>query len=156
MDMGRVARDVVDEMAAARPNSILKLETSGDLRGEWDSPRISQVISNLLANAVQHGASNRPITVKIEGEPDHVMLCVHNYGPPIPPSDLHGLFSPLKRLRSGELAPHDSSNLGLGLYIAERIVTAHVGSIEVRSSEEEGTSFTVRLPRGDGIGILHG
>jgi signal transduction histidine kinase len=147
MDMASVARDAVDEMAAARPASRLTLETSGDLQGEWDAARISQVIANLLANAVQHGAANQPISVRVDGEPERVVLSVHKCGRPIPASDLHGLFSPLKRLRPGAPADHDSSNLGLGLYIAERIVTAHAGTIEVDSSEEAGTTFTVRLPR---------
>ena len=147
-DMAKVARDAVEEMSAARPSSNLMLETSGDMHGNWDSARISQVIANLLANAVQHGSPDKPISVRVDGEPKQVVLSIHNCGRPIPASDFHGLFSPLKRLRPGEPAPHDSSNLGLGLYIAERIVTAHGGTIDVNSTEDAGTSFTVRLPRG--------
>ena len=62
---------------------------------------------------------------------------------------LRDLFSPFKRLHSGD-AGGRASSLGLGLYIAERIVTAHGGSIEVESSDNAGTFFTVRLPRHDG------
>jgi signal transduction histidine kinase len=147
MDLGKVVRQAVEEVEGARPERMLQVTTSGELRGDWDAARISQVLSNLLGNAVQHGSSGTAVSVSAQGEGADVVLRVHNDGPAIPPSDLQALFSPFKRLRSGEAAPRDSSNLGLGLYIAERIVTAHGGTIEVRSSAEAGTLFTVRLPR---------
>ncbi|MFN2398485.1 MAG: ATP-binding protein [Gemmatimonadaceae bacterium] len=146
MDMAKVARQAVEEMRAAHPESVLEFETSGDLQGEWDSARISQVLANLLTNAVQHGSAKATITVTVQGDAESVVLRVHNRGAAIPISDLHELFSPLKRLRSGEATARHASNLGLGLYIAERIVTAHGGTIEVNSSDETGTLFTVRLP----------
>jgi signal transduction histidine kinase len=147
MDMGKVVGHAVEEMAIAQPESVLRCNTSGDLWGNWDSARISQMLANLLGNAVQHGSPKTPITVTAHGEAKEVVLQVHNQGPAIPASDLHGLFSPLKRLRSGETAERASSNLGLGLYIAEQIVTAHGGTIDVSSSDDTGTSFTVHLPR---------
>jgi signal transduction histidine kinase len=146
MDLAAVTRNAVEEMAAAHPESVLQLETSGDLCGEWDSACISQLLQNLIGNAVQHGSSKTTISITARGEAREVVLRVHNLGPTIPPSDLHGLFSPFKRLRSDEVAtPH--SSLGLGLYIAERIVSGHGGTIDVSSSPEAGTSFTTRLPR---------
>lgn len=75
------------------------------------------------------------------------MLSVHNRGPAIPLPDLPGLFDPLERLRSGGAAARNAGHLGLGLYIAERIATAHGGAIDLASSPEAGTTFTVRLPR---------
>jgi signal transduction histidine kinase len=147
MDMAKVAREAVEETAAAHPESELTVDASGDLRGEWDAARISQVLTNLLANAVQHGSAKTPISVRVQGEEKEVKLEVHNDGPAIPKSDLDGLFSPLKLVKSGEAAQSNSDNLGLGLYISERIVTAHGGTIDVNSSGEGGTSFTIRLPR---------
>ena len=147
MDLAQTAQDAIDEMAAAHPESNLTLKVSGDMHGRWDSSRISQVLSNLLSNAVQHGIANMPINVTLRGEADNIVLKVHNCGPAIPVSDLHGLFKPLKRLKSGQPATRGSSNLGLGLYIAERIVTAHGGHIDVHSAVDTGTTFTVRLPR---------
>jgi signal transduction histidine kinase len=146
MDMAKVTRDAVEEIAAANPESVLSVDTSVDLRGEWDAARISQVLANLLGNAVQHGSAKTPISVAVQGEAKEVMLQVHNSGPAIPTSDLDGLFSPLKLLKSGEAASN-SNHLGLGLYIARQIVTSHGGTIAVSSSAKAGTSFTVRLPR---------
>jgi signal transduction histidine kinase len=147
MDMGKAVTHAVEEMTAAHPDSVFQCSTSGDLHGKWDGPRISQVLANLLGNAVEHGSAKTPITVTALGETTDVVLQVHNRGPAIPASNLAGLFSPLKRIKPGEPAPRDSTNLGLGLYIAERIVTAHGGTIDVSSSDDAGTTFTVRLPR---------
>ncbi len=147
MDLGKEVQNTVDEIEAANPNSVIKLNTSGDLKGHWDCPRLSQVLSNLLSNAVQHGEPTSPISVTLRGETDNVVLQVHNRGATIPAADIGGLFSPFKRLGSPDATANTSSSLGLGLYIVERIVTAHEGSIEVKSSDDAGTFFTVRLPR---------
>jgi signal transduction histidine kinase len=146
-DLGTVAREALDESAAVHPKSDLRFATSGALAGKWDAPRISQVLANLLGNAVEHGAAGAPVTLTVTGRVDDVVLRVHNSGPAIAPSEIHGIFSPLKRLRPGAPATGNSTNLGLGLYIAERIVTAHDGTIEVASTAAAGTTFTVRLPR---------
>ena len=147
MDIGAVAHQAVEEMTAAHPESILEIDTSGELRGEWDAARISQVLTNLLGNAVQHGSAKAPVSVTVEGDAKEVVLRVHNSGPAIPSSDIPALFSPLKRLGPGKAPARDSSSLGLGLYIAKQIVTAHGGTIDVESSDAAGTTFTVRLPR---------
>lgn len=146
-DMAKVARHAVEEMAAAHPESVLEFNASGEVRGAWDAERISQMLDNLLANAVQHGSATAPISVTVQGEGADVVVRVHNRGRAIPAPELHGLFSPFKRLRAGASAARDSSNLGLGLYIAERIITAHGGTIAATSSADAGTLFTVRLPR---------
>lgn len=146
-DLAKEAKHAVAEVGAAHPKSVLTLESSGDLRGNWDAARIGQVLANLLSNAVQHGSPQTLIRVSIRGEEKEVILQVQSDGPAIPPSEIQGLFSPFKRLRKGELAADASSSLGLGLYIVGQIVTAHGGTIEVRSSDLGGTSFNVRLPR---------
>lgn len=148
MDLGKEANHAVDEVSAAHPDCKLHIVASGDLHGEWDCPRISQVLSNLLNNAVQHGTPKSEITFTIRGEADDVMLEVHNWGAAIAPESIAGLFSPFKRLASNKLKPHPTS-LGLGLYIVERIVSAHGGTIRAASTSEGGTLFTVRLPRAE-------
>jgi signal transduction histidine kinase len=147
MDLGKDVASAVEEVAAAHPESVVQLELSGDLHGSWDSARIGQVVANLLGNAVQHGSAKTAISIGVRGEEKEVVLRVHNRSPVIPEADLPGIFGPFKRLRSGDGAGGPSSSLGLGLYIAERIVTAHGGTIAVESSNDRGTAFTVRLPR---------
>jgi signal transduction histidine kinase len=146
-DMAKVVGDAVDETAAAHPDIVMRFTSDGDLTGNWDSARISQVVANLLGNAVQYGLPKGTVTVSAQGRAGEVVLTVHNNGPAIPTADMRGLFNPLKRLKAGEAVVRDSSNLGLGLYIAERIVTAHGGTIDVTSSSDAGTTFTAHFPR---------
>ena len=149
-DMGKVVHDVVDEIAAAHPHRALQVEARGAHRGEWDCARISQALSNLIGNALEHGSDGTTVSVELRGEDGGVAIAVHNRGPAIPANQLDGLFNPMKvRARSGGApAGGPSGNLGLGLYIAELIVTAHKGRIEVETSEPEGTTVTVHLPNG--------
>jgi signal transduction histidine kinase len=147
--IGKVVHDVVDEIAAANPERRFDVETRGEERGQWDCERITQALSNLIGNAVQHGAEHDVVSVGVNADPENVTISIHNSGRPIPRDRLNAIFNPL---RSGskvlEPAAHGpQGSLGLGLYIAEQIVRAHGGSIRVASSEAEGTTFTVCLPR---------
>ena len=147
MDLGVLCREVMDETRAAHPHCTLRCDSRGDLKGEWDRPRLRQLISNLLVNAAQHGGETCRATVSARaGGPDAVVLTVHNDGPPIPPHLLATVFDPLVRAPRPETRRRPGS-MGLGLHIARQIVTAHGGGIEVASSAEAGTVFTVRLPR---------
>jgi signal transduction histidine kinase len=147
MDLGSLCREVVDETRAAQPERTLCFEASGDLTGEWDATRLRQVVSNLLGNAIQHGALDRPIALTASGEDADVVLAVRNEGPPIPPAAMVRLFDPLVRGAAPEQQMRRPGSIGLGLYIAREVVTAHGGTVDVASSAEGGTVFTVRLPR---------
>jgi signal transduction histidine kinase len=144
VDLEKLLHTSVEEVKAAHPKMMLKLETSGDLRGEWDQARLSQVLSNLLSNAISHGSAGTPVTVKARGEGSRVIITVHNSGQPIPEDQLEQIFLPLSRSSSKSA---NADHLGLGLYIADQIVSAHSGTIGVESSPTDGTTFTVCLPR---------
>jgi signal transduction histidine kinase len=139
----QVCEEAIIEIRATHPDAVLRLQASGDLRGAWDADRLAQVISNLVGNAIQHG-SGTPITLTAREQGDLVTLAVHNAGPPIPPEVLPFVFEPLARGR-GEGASH---SIGLGLFIARAIVSAHGGQIQVNSSTDAGTTSTVGLPKG--------
>jgi signal transduction histidine kinase len=150
MNMGKAVHDVVDEIAAAHPQRIIRIDARGQLQGEWDCARISQVVANLIGNALEHGTEGTAVTVEVGGDDDdEVCMAVANQGPVIRGDRLNGIFNPMKPRDPSAGAPDGgpTGNLGLGLYIAERIVTAHGGRIGVVSSEADGTTFTVRLPR---------
>ncbi len=151
MNMGKVVHDIVDEIAAAHPLRTIQVDTRDqEHRGEWDPARISQMLTNLIGNALEHGSEGTVVTIEVRGDGDETTIAVHNRGSAIPPDRLNGIFNPMKaREPTGAAAASGpTGNLGLGLYIAERIVNAHKGRIEVESSEERGTTFTVHLPRG--------
>jgi signal transduction histidine kinase len=128
-------------MQAAHPEVVVHFRASGDLTGEWDADRLAQVVSNLLGNAIQHGGGG-PVTLEAHGADGSVTLTVHNGGDPIPLAAQASVFEPLARAASDE-----SQSIGLGLFIARAIVTAHGGEIRVRSEEDSGTTFEVHLPR---------
>jgi signal transduction histidine kinase len=144
MNMGKAVHDVVNELLAANPGRKIQIDARGSLQGEWDCARITQVLTNLMGNALEHGSDRTIVTVKVEGDQKEVTVAIHNRGAPIPEDQLDGIFSPMKRQGT---ADGPSANLGLGLYIADQIVHAHQGRIDVESSEERGTTFTVHLPR---------
>jgi signal transduction histidine kinase len=139
-DLSSLCREIIDEVQAAYPAARIDVGAEGDLRGAWDRARIEQALSNLIVNAIQHGAGD--VTLSLSGRAgDHVMVLVRNGGPPIPADQLPNLFDAFHR---GDRSP---AGLGLGLFIVREIVRAHDGTIEVASTPE-GTTFTMRLPRG--------
>jgi sigma-B regulation protein RsbU (phosphoserine phosphatase) len=146
IDLHGLTNQVVEEVLSTRPERQVSREISGDGRGSWDADRLAQVVQNLVGNALQHTTETTLVRVTTRGDASHVFLEVHNDGPPIPSSDLPGLFEPFKRARSSQRATSGRS-LGLGLYITSLIVDAHYGTVTVRSTSDEGTTFTVRLPR---------
>ncbi|QRK06204.1 HAMP domain-containing histidine kinase [Archangium violaceum] len=137
---------VVKEVRLAHPDRHIAFHASGEGQGEWDGDRLAQVVTNLVGNALQHSPADSPVRVFTRGEGSHVLLEVHNeyVGHAIPPEVLSNLFEPYRR---GPEAGASQGSLGLGLFITRQIVLAHGGNIHVRSTPEEGTTFTVRLPR---------
>lgn len=115
----------------------------------WDAVRVGQALSNLVANAIQHGAKDQPVWVTVNGG-DEIVLSVQNMGAPMEASRLRTMFEPAQHVairKASERTGSDADNLGLGLYITREIVNAHGGTISVTSTESAGTSFTAILPR---------
>ena len=147
LDLQNLCRDVVDEFRAAYPDQTLRFESFGDTSGEWDAARLRQVVSNLVANAIEHGGETSPVDVFARDEGSDVVVTVKNQGLPISSSTLPTLFDPFVRAPQVSSKHRASGGIGLGLYIAREIVIAHGGTIAVDSSETAGTAFTVRIPR---------
>jgi signal transduction histidine kinase len=146
MNMGKVVHDVVNEISAGHPDRTIKVDARGSLQGEWDCARVSQLLTNLIGNALEYGSGKTTATISVQGDEKEVSVAIHNRGVAIPAEQLNGIFNPMKR-KEVTATSRTGGNLGLGLYIADRIVNAHKGRIEVRSSEDAGTTFTVHLPR---------
>ncbi len=133
---------VVEELETAHPECTLSLEFQGqDSTGEWDGDRILQALSNLVGNAINHGAVGRPVRLRVEGHEERVSVLIRNEGV-VPPDILPVLFDPFRGSQRKE-----RKGLGLGLYITQQIVVAHGGTVNVASSETEGTTFCIDLPR---------
>jgi sigma-B regulation protein RsbU (phosphoserine phosphatase) len=143
-DLHEVIGDAIDELCLAYPGRALRHVCTGDGHCTADASRLVQLVGNLVSNAVSYGRPETPVTVITSGlERDALTLAVHNDGEAIPATLLPSLFEPMMR---GTKASRGRS-VGLGLFIVREIARAHGGAMTVRSSESEGTTFTMTLPR---------
>jgi signal transduction histidine kinase len=133
-------RGVVGEIEQIADQAIeLTIDLPRPIRA--DLQRLGQLLSNLLGNAVIHGAESAPIRVVARDEGGTLRLAVTNQGEPIPEEMRRSLFLPFSRGETTSL-----QGLGLGLYIASEIAKAHGGRIEVESDEKNGTTFALTMP----------
>ena len=142
-NLALIAGAAVDELRVAHPQARVSVDAPREVNGEWDPDRMAQVVSNLVANAIQHGGRSE-VEVRLRRANASAILEVHNGGPPIPLDLLPRIFEPFRR--GAKTGARQAQGLGLGLFIAEQIVLAHGGKIRVRSTEAEGTYFTITLP----------
>jgi PAS domain S-box-containing protein len=137
-----IAHACVEELQPDEPRIVVRAE--GDPQGRWDIDRLAQLLTNLLANALEHGRRGSPVGVHIDGrQPERVQLEVHNEGV-IDPALLPAIFDPFA---SGRRKRGRRAGLGLGLYITQQIAVGHGGEIMADSSPEHGTRLRVALPR---------
>jgi two-component system, sensor histidine kinase and response regulator len=148
-DYAGVCRAIVDEIADPAQRERVQLHVVGDCHGDIDVDRFSQVVSNLLGNALQHGDPAYPVRVRIDGTaPERIVVQVANQGV-IPADQLPNLFNPFH----ASLESRASKNgLGLGLYIVKKFIDAHGGTVDVRSTRADGTVFEIVMPRASGGG----
>jgi signal transduction histidine kinase len=148
VNIAHVCLNVVDELRTYHPDRTIDYDAQGKLDALWDEDRIAQVFSNLIGNALQYGAKDAPVTVRIRSDNDDIIATVNNKGAPIAADKLATIFEPLVRLaKHGSSDFSQETSLGIGLFIAKEIVSAHSGTITVESSINAGTTFTLRLPR---------
>jgi len=140
-DLAPALLQVIAELRAAHPDRAIHVDIALDRPIECDRARLAQLFSNLLANALSHGAPGRPVDVRAAIEEDALILSVANAGDPIPDAVRERLFQPFFRAPGRA----DREGLGLGLYIASEIACAHGGRIHVSSTEDE-TRFTLAMP----------
>lgn len=134
-------RHVVDELQSTHPDRAIDAAFDLPRAVDADPDRLGQLLSNLVANALTHGASDDPVIVRAAIEDGAFVLSVANSGEPIPPAAMERLFEPFER---GAVRP-SAQGLGLGLYIAAEIARAHGGTLNVESSPAQ-TKFTFRMP----------
>ena len=143
-NLADLCAQAVGEIELGQPDWVVHCHVIGDQHGFWDSDLLLQVLSNLVSNAGQHGVPQTPVLVRLDGtHRESVQIEVHNRGE-IPPALLPHLFDPFRSTRHRR---DQSRGLGLGLFIVREIVRGHAGTIEVSSSEGDGTCFLLRLPR---------
>jgi signal transduction histidine kinase/CheY-like chemotaxis protein len=141
-DLHDVVDSVVAELALAHPKLDLHLALK-HVRGHWDPDRLAQVVSNLVGNAIEHGAVSSPIWVETERDGDTALLRVRNVTrTQLTRDEIATIFAPF---RTTTRPTRSKGGLGLGLYITTEILRAHQGAISVES-DPAMTTFVVRLP----------
>jgi signal transduction histidine kinase len=137
--LGEICRSALEEVRTAQPDRTVLLDVTGDDSATLDPDRVEQVVSNLVTNALKHGAASGPVEVKVLGNGQGVRLEVTNQGAAIPPRLASTLFDPFR--------PGDATgSVGLGLFIVHEIARAHGASVSVESGER-GTTFSVVFQR---------
>jgi sigma-B regulation protein RsbU (phosphoserine phosphatase) len=139
-DIAPIITQVISELTTAWPDK--KIETNIQVNDlvNCDGPRVAQLLSNLVANALMHGATDCTVLVSATVANGLFQLSVSNQGIPIPVSILENLFEPFKR----ESNMPSQQGLGLGLYISSAIAQAHGGTLHATSTEAE-TIFTFEM-----------
>lgn len=142
-DLAQMVRAQVENFAAQfnAAGSPLQLEVSGPVEGVWDEFRIEQVLANFMTNALRYGAGS-PVQIAVWRDECGAYFSVRDHGMGISAEDRERIFMQFERAAGSEQV----SGLGLGLYIAEEIVRAHGGRIELWSEVGQGAKFSVRLP----------
>jgi PAS domain S-box-containing protein len=147
MDLVTVSSEILATYRpeAERAGSELRFTAPPSIPGCWDPLRIGQVVTNLLSNALKYGRA-KPIDVTLATEGDRARIAVRDRGIGIPRAQWAHIFDRFDR----GAVPRDTAGLGLGLYIVDRLVRAHGGTVALESAVGEGSTFTVTLPLGAG------
>lgn len=143
VDLHQITRDSIDELRLAHPDRVMIHESVGAGQCEADDARLAQLIVNLVSNAVAYGLMGSPITVRSEVDDKSATVTVHNEGEPIPPNMQATVFEPMVR---GDSGSNVVRSVGLGLFIVREIARSHGGSMNVSSTQADGTDFTLRFP----------
>jgi signal transduction histidine kinase len=143
VDLGKLVNNVIDDFSAKaeREGIEIRFKPEEKIVGFWDKIRIEQAISNFISNAIKYG-EHKPIEVFIKKNKQYAELIVQDQGIGINNEQQETIFDLFRRGVSSE----KYKGLGVGLYITQKIVHAHGGSIEVKSAPGKGSSFKILLP----------
>jgi hypothetical protein len=146
-ELGALVQEIVERHRVEREQagSALTLHLAPEVVGCFDRLRLDEVVTNLLGNALVHGRG-KPITITLTTEPGTAVLTVADEGPGVAAEDRQRIFERFERAAS----VRHGGGLGLGLWLARRLVEEHGGTVDVEGEPGQGARFTVRLPLRDG------
>jgi len=122
----------------------LKIKCHGNRILSFDTPRIGQVLDNLLTNAIKFSPVGGIIEIIMESGNSHMKVTISDEGPGIKSEDLDDLFKPFKKFNTNPT--QNEKGTGLGLAIAKKMIELHNGSLTFNPSKNQGASFTFELP----------
>lgn len=142
--LNKIVQDALEELSTVHGDRF-QFEASENFEGQWSCSGLRRIVENLCNNAIKYGSPHSPVSVRLAGDENWICMKVHNEGNPISPADQAKLFDPFNRSKSAQESTH--RGWGLGLTLVKGLTEAHGGRVEVVSSPEKGTTFTVNLPR---------
>jgi signal transduction histidine kinase len=143
VDLDELMTSIVDELRLSFSNVALEQRDQPLGSACLDADRIHQLLGNLVANAAVYGAPGKPVRLACEMTAGELVFSVHNEGKAIPEAMFATMFEPMMR---GPGYQSEERGVGLGLYIVRAIAEGHGGTVDVTSSAEKGTCFSVRMP----------
>jgi two-component system OmpR family sensor kinase len=145
VDLAALAAEVVHDVRAAGPDRQIEVQAAdGPLTVAGDEPRLRRVVAGLVSNAVTHTPPGTPVTVRVAGDGTGVVLEVADAGPGMDPEQAARVFD--RFYRADPARGRQTGGSGLGLAVADAIVAAHGGTIDVDTAPGAGTTFRVHLP----------
>jgi signal transduction histidine kinase len=136
-----ILTQVLTELKVIWPDRTINVQFNLAEPVNCDGKRVAQLFSNLLSNAITHGQKDAPVSVTAVSNKQEFILAINNAGNKIPDDVIEHLFQPFSR---GEVGS-SKQGLGLGLFIAAEIASAHGGTLTVCSTDEN-TCFTLQIP----------
>ncbi|WNG35737.1 PAS domain S-box protein [Archangium violaceum] len=143
-DLRQVVAGTLEDLATVHGERF-SLRGEERLQGNWDADALRRLIENLCSNAIKYGDPTGRVTVTLREDGNQVELAVHNWGRTISPQEQEGLFQYFARTKSAEVS--GKKGWGIGLTLVRGVAEAHGGSVHVESTQENGTTFWVRLPK---------
>ncbi|ELR68564.1 Two-component system sensor histidine kinase [Fulvivirga imtechensis AK7] len=138
----------VKGMNLSSQDKLATVETvfhGSDFKLKGSKMHLTNLVYNLLDNAINHGRSQTPVRVTLTEESRHLVLEVKDFGMGIPREYKHKIFEKFFRVPHGDV--HNVKGYGLGLSYVKQVVKAHQGTIEVESEPGKGSAFTIKLPK---------
>lgn len=141
-DIAELVREVAEQAAIVHGPRFEVAAAS--ISGWWGREAIKRALENLLSNAIKYGARDTPIRIFTKEYDGRMLLSVHNQGEPIPPGQVETVFQVFRRAQAAKAG--DQQGWGIGLPYVRSVAESHGGSIDVDSSRERGTTFSIDIP----------
>ena len=144
-DFQTLFSEIEDEVLSANDTRHFIFKAAGQTQIHADREKISQVLHNLVGNAIKYSLPGTMITVEyLKLDENTLKINVHDQGIGISENDQHRIFDRYYRVK--DMKSRSISGFGIGLYLSKEIIELHNGTIQVNSSKEEGTTFSVIIP----------
>ncbi|MGQ9426953.1 sensor histidine kinase [Gilvimarinus sp. F26214L] len=145
-DLRTILKEVTEGAILAYPNRVEVAMPEHPVEGHFDRAGLARAVENLVSNAINHGAPERPVRVELSTQGQENIISVHNWGPPIDDNEREMLF--VTFARGSGAKSREERGWGLGLTYVKAVAEGHGGQVRVDSSEETGTTFSMVLPAG--------